>query len=282
MKEYEVSIIPMIEAKYETFTSVEKIIADFFINNTKDMDFRAKYITSLLHVSEASLSRFAKKMGYRGYREFIYQYQPALQYEKPQVEEPSIEVLNAYQELLSKTYNLISEEQITRIAQQMLEKKRIFIYGLGSSGLAAIEVSLRLLRMGLDVEAVTEIHTMIMNEVRVHKDCLTIGITLSGATREVLDALVAAKEKGATTILITSNHSSQFTSQFDEVVLTAVKKNLQYGNVISLQFPILILLDIIYSRYLAMDVGSKDKHDPTIWNKIKGYHNEIDRSRIKT
>ena len=71
-------------ANYEMFTVVEKTIADFFISNEKEMDFSSGRMAKMLHVSEASLSRFAKKMGYSGYREFIYNYQPSIA-ERPNV-----------------------------------------------------------------------------------------------------------------------------------------------------------------------------------------------------
>ena len=69
------SVIPIIESNYENFTALERTIADFFMNNQEKTDFSAKAIAKRLYVSEASLSRFSKKCGYRGYREFIYQYE---------------------------------------------------------------------------------------------------------------------------------------------------------------------------------------------------------------
>ena len=68
MEYYVKSVVPMIESNYDNFTNVEKNIADFFIQNRKRVDFSAKAIAERLYVSEASLSRFAKKCGYRGYR----------------------------------------------------------------------------------------------------------------------------------------------------------------------------------------------------------------------
>ena len=99
MQTYGSSVVPMIEANYEMFTVVEKTIADFFISNEKEMDFSSGRMAKMLHVSEASLSRFAKKMGYSGYREFIYNYQPSIA-ERPNVEEQTIHVLYSYEELL--------------------------------------------------------------------------------------------------------------------------------------------------------------------------------------
>ena len=149
---YASSVVPMIEANYEMFTVVEKTIADFFISNEKEMDFSSGRMAKMLHVSEASLSRFAKKMGYSGYREFIYNYQPSIA-ERPNVEEQTIHVLYSYEELLQKTYSLIREPQIKHVSQLIGEHTRIFLYGFGSSGLAAQEFQLRLLRLGMDAEA---------------------------------------------------------------------------------------------------------------------------------
>lgn len=272
MKEYEKSIIPIIEANYENLTLVEKNIADFFISNRDKMDFSSKGISNHLFVSESSLSRFSKKLGYTGYREFIYHYQDTFLEEAFKVEEDSKEVLNTYQELLNKSYNLINPEQLSRIVKLISTKKRIYVYGFGSSGLVAQEFKLRFMRLGLDVESITDFHQLLMNSVRLTKDCLVIGISLSGSTKEILDAMLQAKEKESTTILITSRFNEKFAASFDDVVLTAVKQNLEYGNVISPQFPVLIIMDIIYASYIKED--RKDKkaiYDMTIEPIIERY-----------
>lgn len=276
MLPYENSIIPIIEANYDNFTSVEKTVADFFISNTREMDFAAKIIAEKLHVSEASLSRFAKKMGYDGYREFIYHYRPSLPAPAHYVGERAAEVLNAYQELLTKTYNLIQEEQVERIVELLYQKQRIFIYGFGSSGLAAQELKLRLIRLGMDAEAIIEFHEMVLNEARIQKECLVIGISLSGQSREVTDAMKEAAKRGAATVFITSRNESCWQEDFDEVVLTAVKKNLEYGNVISPQFPILVLIDIIYTGCLEKQVSANGGKEPDteLWDRIKTYHSK--------
>ncbi len=272
MKKYEKSVIPMIESNYENLTSVEKTIADFFINNKENRNLDAKSVANYLYISEASISRFAKKIGFTGYREFIYHYQSTFQEEKIEVEEGTKVVLNTYQELLNKSYNLINEEQMNRITRLISGKKRIYVYGAGSSGLVAKEFKTRFMRIGLDVEAITDFHLLLMNAVRLHEDSLVIGISISGATKEIIDALYMAKEKGATTVFITSRNNKQFTKDFDEVVLTAVKQNLEYGNVISPQFPALIIIDIIYANYLKDDRRSKEAiYDATIESIIGRY-----------
>ena len=145
MEYYVKSVVPIIESNYDKFTTVERNIADFFIQNRKKVDFSAKSIAERLFVSEASLSRFAKKCGYRGYREFVYQY-----------EETFVEtrmILNAYQELLNKTYSLVDEAQIARISRYLNQAERVFVCGTGSSGLSAREMELRFMRIGVDIDS---------------------------------------------------------------------------------------------------------------------------------
>ena len=68
MENYEKSVIPLIESIYANLTPLEKTIADFFIKNREEMDFSSKCVSRRLYVSEASLSRFSKKCGFKGYR----------------------------------------------------------------------------------------------------------------------------------------------------------------------------------------------------------------------
>lgn len=68
------SIIPMIDVNYKQFSPAEKKVADFFIANDEDVDMSASAMAERLFVSEATLSRFAKKSGFSGYREFAFAY----------------------------------------------------------------------------------------------------------------------------------------------------------------------------------------------------------------
>ena len=119
MEKYAKTIIPTIEANYERYTETERHIADYFLKNDAIGDLSAEFISTELSVSPASLSRFAKKSGYQGYREFVYEYRNSY-VEKTTVEqEESRLVLDTYQSLLNKVYNLLDEAQIKRIVEKL-------------------------------------------------------------------------------------------------------------------------------------------------------------------
>ncbi|RGF10620.1 MurR/RpiR family transcriptional regulator [Ruminococcus sp. AM16-34] len=253
MMNYLKSVIPIIEANYKNFTSVEKNIANFFRNNEEIMDFSAKSISNRLFVSEAALSRFAKKCGYRGYREFIYQYEQNLTERNLKIVGNAGSVLNIYQELLNKTYSLIDQKQIMRICEYMADASRVFVCGKGSSGLAAMEAESRFMRIGVDIDSITDSDIMRFQTVFQNSKSMVIGISVSGMTESILYSLQQAHEKKSKTVLITAHKNGRISSYCDEIVLIPSLKYLNYGNVISPQFPILIFLDIIYSYYVSMD-----------------------------
>ncbi len=266
MEEYGKNIIPHIEAIYESFTPLEKMIADFFIKREEETDLSSKSVSSHLFVSEASLSRFAKKCGYKGYREFIFRYKEGIEGEERfGAEKWAKNTLGTYQELLNKSYALLSESQVGRIVAMFASKPRVYVYGRGSSGLAAMEMKLRFMRLGLNIEAITDSDIMKMNSVLLDEQCVVVGITVSGKTQSVIRSVKAAKRCGAATILMTSRKNHEFESFCDEIFLIAVKENLERGKAISPQFPILLMIDALYSRFLQIDKLHKEvMHDYTM------------------
>lgn len=253
MEYYEKSVIPIIESNYNKLTNVEKNIADFFIHNRKRQDFSAKAIAEQLFISEASLSRFAKKCGFRGYREFIYQYEETFIEKSESMTGNTRIVLNAYQELLNRTYSLVDESQIARISQYIDNAKRVFVCGKGSSGLAANEVWLRFMRLGIDINAVNDSDIMRMQAVLQDEKSLVLAFSISGEKKGLLYFLREAHKRGAKTVLLTANNKENFVDFCDEVVLIPSLNHLNHGNSISPQFPILVMMDIIYSYHSQQD-----------------------------
>ena len=269
-----------IRSCYDEMTQVEHGIADFFLNNTEKMDFSSKNIAKLLFVSEASLSRFAKKCGYKGYRELTFSYEQDLESERINVNTQkdisffSKKVYGYYQNILRDNYQSMDEMQIQKIADMLDKCSKVFIYGIGSSGLAAREFQLRFMRVGLDVDVITDTHMMKMSSALVNSDCLVIAMSLSGKTKEVADSIRAAKKNGATVVFFTANPEVEIAKQCDEVVRLAYLKNLDSGTKISPQFSILVIMDILYAYYIDNDSYTKAQKYKDTLSAIKGGRND--------
>lgn len=271
MNYYVKSIVPIIESKYDSFTQVEKNIADFFMNNRERLDFSAKEISEKLYVSEASLSRFAQKCGFHGYREFIYQYENSITEDKKIVTSNTRAVLNMYQDVLNKTYSLVDEAQIHRIIKYFNESDRVIVCGKGSSGLAANEMEMRFMRIGINIDSLQDTDRIRMQAVFVEKRNVIIGISISAETEEVIYLLKKSHKRGAKTILLTANNKEEYSEFCDEIVAVPSLKFLHDVNAISPQVPVLVMLDILYSYYVNQDKDIKSiLHEYTLQALNKG------------
>ena len=272
-------IATIIDLHFEELTELEQEIARYFLKTeTIQDDLSSQQVTQKLHISQAALTRFSKKCGFTGYREFVFQYQH--QASKPDTHSHkhsplTKRVLRSYSIMREQTQDLIDEEQLERVAQLIDDAERVYFFGTGSSGLIAREMKLRFMRLGVVCEALTDQDGFAWTTSIMDENCLVLGFSLSGTTQSVLDSLLDAKEMGAKTILFTSapNKNSQ---AYTETVLVASHSQSSYIQRISAQLPMLILIDLIYAYFLEINRESKEKIFNSYWEnkKLNGYRRQ--------
>ena len=277
MKKQDIATI--IDLHFEELTELEQEIARYFLQLDTIMDdLSSQQVTQKLHVSQAALTRFAKKCGFTGYREFVFQYQHQANKQDTHSHQHSPltkRVLRSYSNLREQTQDLIDEEQLERVAQLIDDAERVYFFGTGSSGLIAREMKLRFMRLGVVCEALTDQDGFAWTTSIMDENCLVLGFSLSGTTQSVLDSLLDAKEMGAKTILFTSapNKNSQ---AYTETVLVASHSQSSYIQRISAQLPMLFFIDLIYAYFLEINRESKEKIFNSYWEnkKLNGYRRQ--------
>lgn len=272
-------IATIIDLHFEELTELEQEIARYFLKTeTIQDDLSSQQVTQKLHISQAALTRFAKKCGFTGYREFVFQYQH--QASKPDTHSHkhsplTKRVLRSYSIMREQTQDLIDEEQLERVAQLIDDAERVYFFGTGSSGLIAREMKLRFMRLGVVCEALTDRDGFAWTTSIMDENCLVLGFSLSGTTQSVLDSLLDAKDMGAKTILFTSAPSKDCQA-YTETVLVASHSQSSYIQRISAQLPMLFLTDLIYAYFLEINRESKEKIFNSYWEnkKLNGYRRQ--------
>lgn len=272
-------IATIIDLHFEELTELEQEIARYFLQaETIQDDLSSQQVTQKLHISQAALTRFAKKCGFTGYREFVFQYQH--QASKPDTHSHkhsplTKRVLRSYSIMREQTQDLIDEEQLERVAQLIDDAERVYFFGTGSSGLIAREMKLRFMRLGVVCEALTDRDGFAWTTSIMDENCLVLGFSLSGTTQSVLDSLLDAKDMGAKTILFTSSPSKD-SQAYTETVLVASHSQSSYIQRISAQLPMLFLTDLIYAYFLEINRESKEKIFNSYWEnkKLNGYRRQ--------
>ena len=272
-------IATIIDLHFEELTELEQEIARYFLQpETIQDDLSSQQVTQKLHISQAALTRFAKKCGFTGYREFVFQYQHQASKQDTHSHKHSPltkRVLRSYSIMREHTQDLIDEAQLERVAQLIDDAERVYFFGTGSSGLIAREMKLRFMRLGVVCEALTDQDGFAWTTSIMDENCLVLGFSLSGTTQSVLDSLLDAKDMGAKTILFTSSPSKDCQA-YTETVLVASHSQSSYIQRISAQLPMLFLTDLIYAYFLEINRESKEKISNSYWEnkKLNGYRRQ--------
>src|SRR5207248_2570189 len=106
--------------------------------------------------------------------------------------------------VIQETAMLLDLDQLERAIDLLLAARKIDVYGVGASGLAALVTEHKLVRMGRMCHAFTDPHVQAMSAALLGKDDVVIAFSHSGSTKDILSSLLQARERGAATICVTS------------------------------------------------------------------------------
>ena len=262
----------MIIASHETeLTDMERDIAHYFLSSeARQHSLSSSRVTKLLHVSKAALTRFSQKCGFTGYREFVYHFNEEAknQQQEEEHDELTLSVLQRYHHVSNVTENFVKDPQLEHVADLIDQADRVYYFGIGSSSLVASEMKLRLMRLGVAGEVVTDQYGFTWTTSILDSSCLVLGFSLSGKTNAITDSLVKAKENGAKTVLVTANPACVH-HDFTEVVPAAPLPSNTYIDRISAVLPLLIVVDLIYTHFLSKNRDEKETVFNRYWENKK-------------
>ncbi|SDB82215.1 transcriptional regulator, RpiR family [Pelagirhabdus alkalitolerans] len=188
-------------------------------------------------VAEATALRFFRKLGYSGFQAFKLAYaheQSADRDEKSEHERFSAQIKHSMATTIEESFELLDESTLSKVIDRIDDSDDVVVFGIGASGIAGLDMQNRLMRIGKNITVVTDTHTQIMRATSATKKTVLIAISLSGSTKEIIDHVQIAKDKGATIIALTNYAKSPLSSLADHVLLSSYKENpLDRGSLIA-------------------------------------------------
>ncbi|MGL6065747.1 MAG: MurR/RpiR family transcriptional regulator [Cetobacterium sp.] len=240
------NIIYEIRQQYDTFSKKEKVVADYILTNKKEIqNISITNLSNLIGISTSTMTRFSKKIKCESFVEMKMKLNVESTNDCDKQQDIFSAVHDYYTQVIEKTNTLINRDSILKIIQKIKKSKKIYIYGVGSSGLTAQEFMQRLLRMGFNVCSITDSHMMIINSAILNEDDLVIGISISGETKEIVDSLRVAQKNGAQTIGITSLQNSSIKKYSQDLIIIYASSFIDNKNFINSQFSSVYLIDLI-------------------------------------
>ncbi len=249
------NILVAIKVAYDEMGRAEKRIADWITdNNDKLFTLSITELASKCGCGEATIVRFARRLGLSGYQELKISLarESGSQRISSSVSaadspfEVFKKVANGIELSLEMTKKVLKPEKLYHAARAIINADRVAIYGLGNSSSVAQDMQHKLMRAGINAVSYSDNHMQAISASHLHEGDVAIGISHSGSSKDIVDALRLARQRGAVTVAITNQGRSPITKQSDYVLNTASDET-QYS-ILALNSRIsqLALIDSLY------------------------------------
>lgn len=218
---------------YPSLRPAERRVADLLLAHSDLFaGLSSRQIGRRCQTSEATVVRFCQALGYRGIPELKDKLIPDLRTTKGTLYTALSDrdgaagvmekVIRVSIRSLEETLSILDPILVERAVRAILRAKRVqFFAGGGGSGIAHLAVQ-KFLRLGILAAQNFDLISQRLSLEFLKRGDVAIGLSYSGMTREVVEALTQARGRGVTTIAITNFARSALAKTADLTLLTAV------------------------------------------------------------
>ncbi len=219
-------------------------------------DLKIRKICDEIFVSIATATRLAKRLNLSGFNElkiYLQEERSAEQHAMNHSRDLSFdEYYQDITESLSKTIYSIDPNMIQGISEQINQCNKIDFYGVGGTNVTLQDFAYKLARLNKQVSVYGDTHLQHVQACNSNHDSIAFALSYSGQTKDVINKLELAKERGAHTILMTSNKYLKH-AFIDEIILVNAKDMSRRTFSITSRIASLAILDLLYLKILDLD-----------------------------
>lgn len=221
-------------------------------------------IAERARVSQPTVIRFCRSLGYKGLPEFKLSLSASIGHEgMPYVHEE----LNADDDMANVTEKVIGNTAASILGARrylnpidlenaiamLSHARRIEFYGVGNSGIVAQDAQHKFFRFGISTVAYVDTHIQLMAAAVLSEQDVLVVISNSGSSIEVLDAVSIAKQNAVPVVAIT-RADSPLASLADCVLSVAAQEDSELYTPMVSRLLQLVVVDIL-AIGLALRLG---------------------------
>ncbi len=223
------TVVETIKEQYNQIFSAEKKVADFILENPETaVNANVSELANYSGVSDATVIRLCKHLGYEGY----YQLKLCLSRDLGRMQISDIDMENGNGDQVSALLYSFAAELIAigkNLKQNKLMEcvdlikkcKQVHIVAVGNTSPLAQYMGFRLGRLGVKC-TYNMVPEYFMNQVNLaDADDIVVAICQSGSSKQVVQAMELAKEKGLKIIAVTGHEYSPVSRLADQLLLSS-------------------------------------------------------------
>ncbi|WP_312447209.1 MurR/RpiR family transcriptional regulator [Lacrimispora sp.] len=225
-------VLDVIKDNYGKIFSAEKKVADYVLEHPQEaVDANVSELAKASGVSDATVVRMCHHLGYKGYYQFrLMLAKDVGRDEGEEIEElqntpnPVMKIFQKYVNSLTAVAESINEEDMKSCVNLIKSCKQAHILAVGNTTPLALYMGFRLGRLG--VKCTNDISPeYFLNHVNLaDKEDIIIAISQSGSSRQVIQGMELAKEKGLKMMAITGYRQSPISELADYVLISNGRK----------------------------------------------------------
>ena len=258
------SVINQICASMDSFFDTEKKIGDYIVRNPKKVvDMTVGELAKECGVSEASVSRFCKRIELKGFHHLKISLARELVDAKDDGEisghisvddmEGSLRgILSNKMEELRQTVAMIDREELKKILDVINNTDTVLMAAVGNTIPVAMDGAYKLNQIGIRAMSTPIWETELGYSYNLTDKDVVVAISNSGESTGVIQILEAAKSRGAVAISITNNARSSVAELSTYHITTATREKLFLDGYCFSRVSATMVIEIIYLLLASM------------------------------
>jgi transcriptional regulator, RpiR family len=250
--------IEKIKAVINNLKPSEEKVAEYIIKNAdKISELSIGELAKNSGTSEASVVRFCKSLGYKGYQDLKIKVSADYTYKTKSIQgfvninddinAIVVKISKNNMQSIEKTMDMLDRDEVEKAVNSILEANKIDIYGVGASAIVAQDMLQKFMRINKSCTAYSDSHMQLASAANLRCGDVAVGISYSGQTMDTVDALRIAKNSGATTICITRFGNSPITEVSDIKLFVYSTEAIFRSGAMASRIAQLNVIDILFS-----------------------------------
>ena len=213
------NLIRRITESQSSLRKSEAKVASYVLENLDEViEMRVVDLASKSSVSEPTVIRFCRAIGFDGFQSFKLQLAQQLGLGSV-FTQFAVEDSDTVADLLNKVFDTtvgslitVRDEINSAVLEQAIDTisdaRRVEFYGFGASGSVAADAQHKFFRLQLSSAAYTDPHIQRMSAISLGSEDVVVAISQSGETQALLESVELAREAGANVIGLAPQNTS--------------------------------------------------------------------------
>ncbi len=263
----EINAFEKISSAYYSLTAAEKKVADYVIIHQQESQYMSiSELAEACGVAEATISRFARRLNYKGYNAFKLAVAHSTAgrsagnplsgqvLAEDGVSDVCQKLFAANVDAMEQTLSLLRPEDVTAAGDLLERADKVLCMGQGGSMVMAQEAAHLFSTAFGKYFAVTDSHMQAIAAAQLGPRDVILYFSYSGATRDMVENCLLARERGARVILVTRFPKSPGAALASVVLQCGANENpLQMGSVAA-RIAMIFVLDVLFSEVCRRDL----------------------------